>query len=282
LEIVGELIMAEKEFGRDQERLAKLWDAYETQERELDLAMKKISDLESKIKEHERINSTLKKVAEGRDKEIRDLEVKIVALEEDKNRYMPRIDELNELYREEKERYAKLFIITEELEEELALAKKELEIRDSWFKNNIGILSNLSKSIIDRDNMVKEITSKKLEIPPPEPEKVSFETLTPSKEPDKVTFEKMTGTANDADEDTVTFEKATPDSGPVSPSSEVSKSEVIEQFTQVEDITTEHAELLYNEGFTSIEKLKSATTEELAKVDGISPTLARKIRTALI
>jgi predicted flap endonuclease-1-like 5' DNA nuclease len=271
--------MAEKEFERDQERLAKLWDAYENQERELDLAMKKISDLENKIKEYERINSTLKSVVETRDKEIRDLEIKVVTLEEEATRFQPQIDELTRLYKDEKERYAKLFVITEELEEDLASTKKELEIRDLWFKNNIGVMTNLSKSIRDRDMMVKEIKTKKLDVPPPPSvsENLAFENLAKSSTPD-----------TKPEEDKVTFENMTPSKDEDSPASTTEentdppKPDVINQFTQVEDITAENADALHSSGYTSIEKLKAATTEELAKVDGISPTLARKIRTALL
>jgi hypothetical protein len=272
--------MAEKEFGRDQERLAKLWDAYENQERELDLAMKKISDLENKIKEYDRITDTLKNVIEARDKEIRDLEIKVVSLEEEATRYQPQIDELTRLYKDEKERYSKLFVITEELEEELASTKKELEIRDLWFKNNIGVLTNLSKSIRDRDMMIKEIKTRKVDIPPPtEPEKLVFKKLTepplitPKAEPvkEKITFEKMTPS-----------EKPIPASPAGDEPSDPPKYEVINQFTKVEDVSADHAESLYGAGFTSMDKLKNATTEDLAKVEGISPTLARKIRTALL
>lgn len=257
--------MADKDIGRDQERLAKLWDAYETQERELDLAMKKISDLENKIKEYDRINSTLKNVVEGRDKEIRELEVKLVGLEEEASRYQPKMDELNRLYKEEKERYAKLFIITEELEEELATAKKELEIRDMWFKNNIGVLSNLSQSIRDRDMMVKDIKPTTLSIPAP-----ALEKEPEPKEEESITFEKMTSTESEQ----------APNSNPVPTGP--SKPEVINQFTQIEEITAEHADALYSAGYNSMANLKGATTEELAKIEGISPTLARKIRTSLL
>jgi len=271
--------MAEKEFGRDQERLAKLWDAYENQERELDLAMKKISDLENKLKEHERINGTLKNVVETRDKEIRDLEIKVVSLEEEATRYQPQIDELTRLYKDEKERYAKLFIITEELEEDLAGTKKELEIRDLWFKNNIGVLTNLSKSIRDRDMMIKEIKTRKLDIPPPpsESDDLKFKSLAestpppPEPEEEKVKFEDLTPSRAEGSPAATTEENTYPP-----------KSDVINEFTQVEDINAENAEALYSSGYTSMDKLKGATTEELAQVDGISPTLARKIRTALL
>ncbi len=273
--------MADKEFGRDQERLAKLWDAYETQERELDLAMKKISDLENKIKEYERINTTLKNVVEGRDKEIRESEIKLVALEEDSSRYQPQIEELKRAYNDEKERYAKLFIITEELEEDLATTKKELEIRDMWFKNNIGVLTNLNKSIKDRDMMVKEIKTTRLTIPPPALDKTNLDALTPisgSEANSTIKEPKVT------DEEKIIFEKMTSSKSEQAPNSaqESSKPDVINQFTEIEDITAEHAEALYGAGFTSMENLKDATTEDLATVEGISPTLARKIRTALL
>ena len=41
--------MAKGKLSKDQERLAKLWDAYEIQERELELSLKKISTLEKNV-----------------------------------------------------------------------------------------------------------------------------------------------------------------------------------------------------------------------------------------
>ena len=309
--------MPDANITKDQERLAKLWDAYEIQERELELSMKKIATLEHKLKEMDRVNDVLKKAMEDRDKEIRDLELKVISLEEDNSKYEPQINELNRLYREEKERYSKLFSISEELEEELEKAKKESEIKDKWFERNVGMLENLRDSIVERNIELKATTTKPTrkeditkEIKPPESigplstvstektvTKTSFETSTSIKEPTTETSTSMStmSTAAETDEG-VTFKKISlekdekiPELKPEAPPSAVKesasdsslKNETIYEFTKIPDVDPLIAESLYDGGYTSIDKLRGATTEDLAKIDGVSPTLARKIRTNL-
>ena len=59
------------------------------------------------------------------------------------------------------------------------------------------------------------------------------------------------------------------------------KNETVYEFTKIPDVDPLIAETLFDAGFTSLDKLKTATTEDLAKIEGISPTVARKIRTNL-
>ncbi|WP_455392709.1 helix-hairpin-helix domain-containing protein [[Eubacterium] cellulosolvens] len=286
--------MADSELSKDQERLAKLWDAYEIQERELELSLKKIATLEHKIEELNRVNNVMKKAMENRDKEIRDLELKLVSLEEQNSKYEPQINELNKLYLDEKERYTKLFTITEELEEELERAKRESEIKDKWFERNVGMLENLRESIVERNIELKDVEGggppntksesesipKPVEsIPPPVPAQLAPEAEAgsePASEPVKgeeaVTFKKVTLEKEAAPEPTAPEMEIT---------TEASKNETIYEFTKIPDVDPLIAESLYDSGYTRMEKLKAATTEDLAKIDGVSPTLARKIRTNL-
>jgi DNA repair exonuclease SbcCD ATPase subunit len=306
--------MAQADISKDQERLAKLWDAYEIQERELELSMKKIATLEHKLEEMNRVNGVLKKSMEDRDKEIRDIELKLVTLEEQNSKYEPRLNELDRMYLEEKERYSKLFSITEELEEELERAKTESEIKDKWFERNVGMLENLKESIVERNVELHKAAESgpktKLEsdekvkfresIAPPKsaseqvPEtKPSFESLTKDPEPETDTGEIKKDETDEAvtfkkvsiEEDTVIKEEppseTTTESTFTTETTETSKNETIYEFTKIPNVDPLVAESLYNGGFTSIEKLKSATTEDLAIIDGVSPTLARKIRTNL-
>jgi len=313
--------MAEDKILKDQERLAKLWDAYEIQEKELELSIKKISTLEHKIKELNRVNDVLKKVVEDRDKEIRDLDLKVVSMEEQYSKYEPQIMELSRLYDEEKERYSKLFTITEELEEELAKAKRENEIKEKWFERNVGMLENLKESIVERNLQLREVelSSEKskpepmslgaISAPEPKPEpetkttfleKLESESMAPSGAAEK-TEEAFGGETRKAssEEKTVTFKKVAiqPEAlsrppattGVTTISKEplqdetalASKNETIYEFTKIPDVDPLIAETLFDAGFTSLNKLKTATTEDLAKIDGISPTVARKIRTNL-
>ena len=300
--------MAKNDLTKDQERLAKLWDAYESQEKELELAMKNIANLESKLKEMNRVNSVLKKAVDDRDKEIRDLELKVIGLEEDNNKYQPRINELERLYKEEKERYAKLFAITEELEDDLNKAKSEIDIKDSWFDKNVGMLENIRSSIIERNARLSKMSQSKKETSvssdlekfkaevstqpgPIESVEANTEIKNETKTETKTETIDSENIVKPADEK-ITFktvdvpkEEPKPDKiehkePEVTP--EPTKYDIINKFTQIPDVTTEIAEKLYNSGFTTMDKLKNGTTEDIAQIDGISPTLARKIRTSVI
>jgi hypothetical protein len=319
----GGYFMAGAELSQDQERLAKLWDAYEIQEKELELSMKKIATMENKLKEMNRVTDVLKKAMEDRDREIRELELKLVSMEEEKSKFEPKMNELTKLYQEEKDRYSKLFTITEELEEELEKAKNESEIKDKWFERNVGMLENLRESIVDRNiklktvesGAVKKSSDLEVEAPkksvdrikvtktetditdsseqaPTQEKDITFkavnleskpespETNSPSEPTGSTTFQpedEPTGDPEPKDTETISS-LSDPDS---STTTEATKNETIYEFTKISDIDPLIAESLYNSGYTSVDKLKSATTEELANIDGISPTLARKIRTNL-
>jgi len=54
----------------------------------------------------------------------------------------------------------------------------------------------------------------------------------------------------------------------------MTKKEVIEKLTKIKGIGKAKAEVLYKNGFDSLEKLKKAKPEELVKIDGITEALA--------
>jgi hypothetical protein len=51
----------------------------------------------------------------------------------------------------------------------------------------------------------------------------------------------------------------------------------IESFMKIFDIDKKRASLLFNNGYTSMDDLKGATVEDLTSIEGMSPTVARKI-----
>jgi|GEM_PF-4431026 len=55
------------------------------------------------------------------------------------------------------------------------------------------------------------------------------------------------------------------------------KKEVLEIFCKIPGVGLSKAELLYSAGYTSLEKLQHASVDELSKINGISPMLARSI-----
>ena len=129
--------------AEEQKRLAKLWDAYETQEQELKQALKKIAVLEAKLKEKDRINTSLRELAEGREREIREAEVNLHSISRELEEYRPQLENLQKTLKDERDKYSRLFAITQELEEELNLAHLQLDGRDRWFQENLAALRGL-------------------------------------------------------------------------------------------------------------------------------------------
>jgi len=55
------------------------------------------------------------------------------------------------------------------------------------------------------------------------------------------------------------------------------KDDVIKEFTKIKGVTKPKAELLYNKGFNSLDKLKKVKVKDLEKIDGIAKTIAKNI-----
>jgi DNA repair exonuclease SbcCD ATPase subunit len=221
--------------SKDKERLAKLWDAYETQEKEFNQALTKIKTLEDQLKDRDRIIDTLKKVVESRDRELRELEIRFSTVSDEKVRTEPVIDELKKSLREEKERYAKLFAITEELEEEQEEARKQLEARDQWFNRHVGKLEALDEALKERTRMLSAVSPALLK--------------TSGKKP---------------------LFKEVPQTPPP-------KDESLASLTAIPSVDEDVADRLYTSGYYNRDQLKTVAAADLARVEGISPTLARKI-----
>ena len=283
--------MAGSDISKDQERLAKLWDAYELQEKELELSLKKIATYEHKVEELNRVNDVLKKSLEDRDREIRELDIKVVALEEQNSKFEPKINDLTQMYNEEKKRYTKLFTITEELEEELAKAKKENEIQEQWFKRNVGMLENLRQSVIDRNIQLKEVVETSILNKPEGKPPIAESDAKPVAEKQKtnITPPLVAATVETEGDKAITFKKVELEKEPeieaappvAKPVDESMKNETIYEFSKIPNVDPIIAESLYNSGYKSLDELKIAKTEDLATINGISPTMARKIRTSL-
>ena len=61
----------------------------------------------------------------------------------------------------------------------------------------------------------------------------------------------------------------------------MTKKETIEQFSNIKGIGKGKAELLFNTGFDSLEKIQKASIEELTKIKGINEKLATDIKNQL-
>jgi chromosome segregation ATPase len=87
----------------------KLWDAYESQEKEMAAAMARIRDLEEKEKDKERIISTLRELVDSKDTELRKLEVKGSSLDKETSDFKVRLQETSDLLNLERNRYKRYF-----------------------------------------------------------------------------------------------------------------------------------------------------------------------------
>ncbi|MCK4614884.1 MAG: hypothetical protein KAU14_08775 [Thermoplasmata archaeon] len=151
----------------EQERLAKLWDAYQIQEKALkeanDHISKQNTELELKGKEIQSLNEMLEK----RDKELREMEREVTNLQKVTADYKPRLEKCQADLSKEKDKLAKLYDVAQELDEELKLKTRALEERDDWFMDNIRVFENMCETIKTRKEiaearMLKEEMVKKM------------------------------------------------------------------------------------------------------------------------
>jgi len=144
-------------YEQERQRLAKLWDAYEKQEKEMAALKEKMGHLENDLLDRDRIIRSLKDVLEARDRRTRELEIEMTSLRGDKSGWEPRLKALETDLRLERERFAKLFALAEELEEEVKLAKKAIAARDEWYRSHVDVLGDIQRAMDDYDKMMAQL-----------------------------------------------------------------------------------------------------------------------------
>ena len=239
--------MTEGELIQARERLMKLWDAYESLERELKGALGRVKDLEERHRDKERVIETLRELTESKDQELRKIELERASKEKEVIDLRARIEESNRSLDLERNRFKKLFVLTQELETEVTRLGKELDERDRWFKDNSALLEQFPTVLGRRLGMVSERpTSLSIasDIPPSTIEAPRTAPVPPE------------GT---------TFEKVDP------------QKEAIERLKAIPGVDDDRAKALVSAGYGSMQKLKEVSPFELLKLDGMTPTLARKI-----
>ena len=141
----------------ERQRLAKLWDAYEKQEKDFASLKDRVTNGEAELADRDRIIRSLKDVLEGRDRRTRELEIEITTLRNEKSSYDPKVQQLTSDLRIERERFAKLFALAEELEEEIKMAKRAIEARDEWFRTHVDVFANLQRAVDDHQRMIDSL-----------------------------------------------------------------------------------------------------------------------------
>jgi len=240
--------MTDDELRLAKERLMKLWDAYESQEKEMAVAKARINELEEKEKDKDRVISTLRELVDAKDAELRKLELKGSSLDKETVDCKTRLQETSDLLNLEKNRYKKLYLLSQELELEVDRLGKEVEARDRWFRDNLSFLEEFPQRMTKRTEMISSAAQKR---------PMLKELGAPAEKPRPALAPSV--------EEVATFEKVDP------------KDEAMKKLLEIPGIDQKKAKVLSDAGYGDIDKLKKASPFELVKLEGITPTLARKI-----
>jgi len=237
----------EAEYYKEQERIAKLWDAYEEQ-------VVIISDLEKKEKDQKKDlderNATLENLEEllsTRDKKIRELEKDLAILQKRDAKFKPTIGELESQLDEEKEKVVKIFEVSQELQDELNLAKDALKARDAWFVDNIKVLEKMADILEERKNILQGDFKKYLELA----EKGMLQTkeeAAPEKEEEK---------------------------------KELEREEAVKEFSKIEGISEELAGTIWDELVKDMDSLVNIKKYELLKIEEVTASVAEEIMSGI-
>jgi len=232
--------MTQDEINQDQRRLLQLWDGYERQEEELKAAKAMLREYENREREKDRIVATLRELMEAKDAELRKFEVSKASVTDKVDDLQQRVHELEETLQVERGRYRKLYYLTEEMEQEVVRLRKAVEDRDNWFKDNLSFLEEMP----DRIRRFKEILSRNTL------RRSLLDSLAPEERPVK--------------EEQV-FQKVDP------------RANTVKEFSSIPGLDEPKAQMLYDAGYTSMDHLRKAEPFDLVKMEGITPTMARKI-----
>lgn len=142
-----EVAQMHKALADEQRRLEKLWDAYERQEKDMDSLMSRLQYLETELEVKDKHITSMENMLSDRDKRIRELEVQQSHHQKLASEYEPRIDDLKEGLDDTQTKFDKLLAISEELEDELNVAKGALVARDDWFESHVSNLEEISRII---------------------------------------------------------------------------------------------------------------------------------------
>ena len=153
VELEEQIAQLENSLGQEQQRLEKLWDAYEQQEKDLNASLDRINYLESDIETRQTMITSLQELLTERDAKLRDLEIQRQRQGKIAAEYEPKIKEMQGIIEDQTEKYERLLSITQEMEDELDLARQSLHARDSWFNANISSLESISEIIKEWRNI---------------------------------------------------------------------------------------------------------------------------------
>lgn len=256
------------ELSKERERLEKLWDAYEIQEREFREAEAKINLLGKQLKEKDKIIEGLKSLLAQRDEEIRELQLEKANLRNVQESEGSASKDLKAQVADLRNKYRKLFTLAEDLESELSNAYKGIEKRDDWFNSYIGTFLNMQPAIKERKRFITEAE----QAAPTEGRVARMESDmdTFAAEPEPAETSSATSEATKAP-DMMEEEDELEEIG-------LGREDLIDVFMMIPSVTRTMAESLFDAGYKDIEDLKEAEVGDLAVLKGFNPTMARLVK----
>ena len=145
----------EDRLSDETERLVKLYDAYEQQERDIVGLRAEIEVLEKEVIDKEIDREGLEQLLSEKDNRVRDLELDHAKATKRIEHLEPGLEKMEEKYTREKDRLARVFEIAEELDGDLRLAVAEMKARDDWYVSHMQIFEDLNKAIKVRYDMIE-------------------------------------------------------------------------------------------------------------------------------
>ena len=145
----------EERLSEEQERLLKLYTAYESQEKEvIDLRAER-DVLEKEVIEREIEKESLQSLLREKDTRIQELELRSSKATKQVEHLEPELRTAEEKLTRERDRLGKVYGIAEELDNDLRLAVTEMKARDEWYVAHMSLFEDLNKAIQERYTMIE-------------------------------------------------------------------------------------------------------------------------------
>ena len=103
-----QIAQLENSLGLEQQRLEKLWDAYEQQEKDLNASLDRINYLESDIETRQTMITSLQELLTERDAKLRELEIQRQRQSKIEAEYEHRNKEMQDVIDDQSEKYERL------------------------------------------------------------------------------------------------------------------------------------------------------------------------------
>jgi chromosome segregation ATPase len=150
----SEAAVVQKQLEREQQRLARLWDAFKTQEDELKKLEQDRNALVARLEELEREYRSLGSVSSVRTR-LDFLERENKRLGAEHAKAVARADEYQDQFEEEQQRLAKLFKVYEDAAATEAALRKEAEAWRAWYSKHSSKLPAAAKTAAGRIKKAK-------------------------------------------------------------------------------------------------------------------------------